>query len=126
MTKAETAVLTLLLVAFLCKPAAMALAAAKKAPDFKTGKLLDVGTEDRLVDGTTYRFALFMVQIEDIVYTARGDRLGRVRDSVLTMRSGDPGQDLIVGDPIQAAVDGDTLILVKPKDGKQIKTTITT
>jgi hypothetical protein len=110
------------------------LPAAKRPLDFKTGKLIDVGTEDRLVDGTSYRFAIFTVQIEDIVYVAKGDRLGPASaarplvpiPSVTSLiHPADSGQELIIGDPIQAAVDGENLILIRPKDGKQIKAMIT-
>ena len=55
------------------------------------------------------------VQIGDLVFTARGDRIRR--------HSGDVGQGLIVGDAVQAAVDGGDLILLKP-DGKELKTKI--
>jgi hypothetical protein len=83
--------------------------------DFKPGKLLDIGSTDRVVEGTVYRSALFTVQVADLVYTARGARIMRWTKDV--------GQGLIVGDPVQIAIDGDSLIFLKP-DGKEMKTTI--
>jgi hypothetical protein len=89
------------------------LGAAKR--EFQTGKLLDVTADERLEEGTTYRWAVFTVQIADLVYTARGERIRR--------RSGDPGQGLVIGDSVQVAVDGSDLILLKP-DGKELKVKI--
>jgi hypothetical protein len=54
---------------------ALSGAAAKR--DFKTGKLLDIGSSERVVEGTVYRSALFTVQVDDIVYSARGARIRR-------------------------------------------------
>lgn len=88
--------------------------AAKR--DFQAGKLLSVTVDERLEDGTTYRWAVFTVQIGDLVITARG---GRVRRS-----TGDIGKGLIVGDPVQAAIDGSDLILLGP-DRKELKAKIT-
>ena len=92
------------------------LGAASKQRDFKTAKLLDIGSSDRVAGGSVYRSALFTVQIEDIVYTARGDRIRR--------GSGDVGKGMIVGDPVQVAIDGDHLIFLLP-NGKEMETTIT-
>jgi hypothetical protein len=83
--------------------------------EFQTGKLLDVSSEERLFEGTTIKYAIYRVQVGDVVYFGRGKRLHA--------HSGDPGHGLIVGDPVQAAIDGDNLILQRP-DGKQIKTKI--
>ena len=87
--------------------------AAKR--DFRTGKLTNITADERLVDGTSYRRAIFTVQIGDLVITARGDRIRR--------RSGDVGQGLIIGDAVQVAIDGGDLIFLKP-DGKELKTKI--
>ena len=89
-------------------------AAAKR--DFQTGKLLSVTVDERLDEGTTYRWAVFTVQIADLVITARGERIRRF--------TGDVGQGLIVGDPVQVAVDEGDLILLKP-DRKELKAKIT-
>jgi hypothetical protein len=83
--------------------------------DFQAGKLLDVSSDERLVEGTTVKHAVYEVQLGDIVYFARGERIH--------VRSGDVGHGLVVGDPVQAAIDGDNLILQRP-DGKEIKTKI--
>jgi hypothetical protein len=83
--------------------------AAKRA--FTTGKLLDIGASERVIDGTAYKSAEFTVQVADIVYTARGARIK------------DVGQGLIVGDAVQVASEGGNLIFLKP-DGKEMKTTI--
>jgi len=83
--------------------------------DFQTGKLLSITVDERLIEGTSYRSAIFTVQIADLVYTARGGRIRR--------RSGDFGQGLIIGDAVQVAIDGGDLIFLKP-DGKELKTKI--
>lgn len=83
--------------------------------DFKAGKLLEIGTDERFVQGTALRSAVFTVQVADLIYAVRGDRIRR--------GSGDIGQGLIVGDSVQVAIDGDHLIFLKP-DGKEMKTTI--
>jgi len=86
-----------------------------KQHDFQKGKLINVTTDERLIEGTSARWAIFTVQISDLVYTARGGRVRR--------HSGDFTEGLIIGDPVQAAVDGGELILLKP-DGKELKTRI--
>jgi hypothetical protein len=114
----------LLMVALGLTLATTFLGATKR--DFRTGKLLDVSTETKLVDGSSYRWAIFVVQIDDLIYTARGDRLGRVHDSLLSLaitRSGDNGRELIVGDPVEVSLRGDDLIIRKP-NGKELKTKI--
>jgi hypothetical protein len=83
--------------------------------EFQTGKLLDVSADERLFEGTSVKYAIYQVQVGDVVYFGRGERLRR--------RSGDPGHGLIVGDPVRAAIDGDSLILQRP-EGKEIKTKI--
>jgi len=83
--------------------------------DFQAGKLLDVSSDERLVEGTTVKHAVYEVQLGDIIYFARGERIH--------VHSGDLGHGLVVGDSVQAAIDGDNLILQRP-DGKEIKTKI--
>lgn len=90
----------------------LALGATKY--DFQPGKLLNVTADERYVQGTSIRSAIFSIQIGDLVYTARGERI---------RRNTDIGQGLIVGDPVQVAVHGEDLILQKP-DGKELKTKI--
>lgn len=91
-----------------------AIVAAKR--EFQTGKLIDITADETLVKGTTQRWAVFTVQIGDVLYTARGDRLGR--------NAGDPGKGLIVSDAVQVAVDRDHLIIRNP-NGKEMKLKIT-
>src|ERR1700732_5100408 len=62
--------------------AMICLGAAKR--DFQTGKLLSVTADERLDEGTTYRWAIFTVQRGDLIVTARGGRVRR--------HSGDIGQ----------------------------------
>lgn len=87
--------------------------ATKRA--FTTGKLRDIGAIERVIDGTVYKSAEFTVQVADIIYTTRGAWIMRWTRDV--------GQGLIVGDPVQVAIDGGSLIFLKP-DGKEMKTTI--
>jgi hypothetical protein len=94
---------------------AATLAGAATKHTFTTGKLLDIGASERVIDGTVYKSAEFTVQVADIIYTARGARIMRWTKDV--------GQGLIVGDPVQVAIEGGDLILLKP-DGKEMKTTI--
>lgn len=82
---------------------------------FQTGKLINVSDDEKLIEGTSFRTAIFTVQIGDLVYTARGGRIRR--------HSGDVAKGLIVGDPVQVAIDGESLIMLKP-DGKELKTKI--
>jgi hypothetical protein len=103
----------LLMVALALVPTTTFLGATKRA--FQTGKLTSITADERLVEGTSYRRAIFTVQIGDLVITARGDRIRR--------RSGDIGQGLIIGDAVQVAIDGGDLIFLKP-DGKELKTKI--
>ncbi len=84
--------------------------------DFQDGKLVNISDDQRLVEGTTQKWAIFIVQVNDIVYTARGPRIHR--------RSGDPGHGLIVGDPVKVAIEKDDLYLMEP-DGKDLKAKIT-
>jgi hypothetical protein len=58
----------------------MSIGAAKY--DFRAGKLINIAADERLDEGTSYRWAIFTVQVADLVETARGERIRR--------RSGDP------------------------------------
>jgi hypothetical protein len=87
----------------------------EKKRDFQTGKLINVTADERIDEGTSYRYAIFVVQVADVVYTTRGGRI--------FAHSGDVGQGLIVGDSVKAAIDGGYLILLKP-GGKEMKTKI--
>jgi hypothetical protein len=94
---------------------AVATLAGTSKRAFTAGRLLDIGASERVVDGTVYKSAEFTVQVADIVYTVRGAQIMRWTKDV--------GQGLIVGDPVQVAIDGGNLIFLKP-DGKEMKTTI--
>ena len=83
--------------------------------EFQSGKLVDITSDDRVDKGTTHSYAVYQVQIGDIIYFGRGERLSK--------HPGDSGHGLIVGDPVQAAIDGNDLILQRP-DGKEIKAKI--
>jgi len=83
--------------------------------EFQAGRLVALTSDERLIEGTTVKHAIFEVEIRGIVYFARGERMRR--------HGGDAAHGLIVGDPVQAAVDGENLILQRP-DGKEIKTEI--
>jgi hypothetical protein len=85
---------------------------AKKV--FKQGTLVNVTKED-LGGKKSDMASLFIVRIDDIVYSGRGGKVNK--------KTGDMGQGLIVGDPVQAAVDGENLYL-KKQGGKEIKTKI--
>jgi hypothetical protein len=101
------------LIVALCLMAVVANAANN---EFQTGRLIDIADDERLREGTTVRWAVFTVQVDDIVYTARGRRIRR--------RTGDPGKGLVVGDQVKVAVDKDELILLN-LDGKEMKMKIT-
>jgi len=115
----------LLMVTFLAV-ISIATASAATKREFQTGKLLDISRTDRLVDGTTYQWVVFRVELGGLTYTARGDRVGRNATSgwaLLLSKSGDTAQDLIVGDAIEISISGDSLVLRKPS-GKELKARI--
>ncbi|HEY6345156.1 MAG TPA: hypothetical protein VIY49_26980 [Bryobacteraceae bacterium] len=91
--------------------------------EFERGRLIDITTT---ANRYGYRFAVFVVQVGDLVYTGEGDRLGRVTESLITFavtKSGYDGHDLIVGDPIDASIDVDHMVLRRP-NGKELRTKI--
>ena len=79
---------------------------------FQTGKLIDVTTDERFVEGTSQRHAIFVVQIGDIVYTLKGERL--------SPRAKDYAEGLIVRDSVQASVEGENVVLLK-SNGKDLR-----
>lgn len=85
------------------------------AHEFKTGKLLDISSDERVDKGTTHGYTIYKVQLGDLVYFGRGEKLSK--------RPGELGHGLIVGDPVEAAIDGKDLIIQRP-DKKEIKTKI--
>lgn len=82
---------------------------------FQTGKLTNATTEDTMKKGTSHRYVIYTVQIQDMVYTLRGGSL--------SPKAKDYTKGLIVGDPVQASVEGEHVILKKP-NGKEMKTTV--
>lgn len=82
---------------------------------FQTGKLVNVTIDERVASGESDRRAIFIVQLGDIVYTLRGDRV--------KSKTKDYAKGLIIGDPVQVSLKGEDVILMKP-DGKNFKTTI--
>jgi hypothetical protein len=84
--------------------------------NFQTGRLIQVTTDERLHEGTTLRRAIFTVQIGDIVYTLQGYR-------AVPPKARDYAEGLIVGDPVQASVEGERVVLRRP-NGKDFKTSI--
>lgn len=112
---------TLLVLLLLCVPA------FAKPHDYQSGKLLSVSKEG---DGTAVGMssgslgaafaqshAIFVVQIADIIYTVRGERLNQ--------RTRDYYKGLIMGDPVKASIEGNTLVIMLP-DGKDFGTAILT
>jgi hypothetical protein len=83
--------------------------------EFQAGKLVDITSDDRVEKGTTHGYAVYQVQIGDIIYFGRGEKLSK--------HPGDSGHGMIVGDPVQAAIDGSDLMIQRP-DGKEMKTKI--
>ena len=82
---------------------------------FQTGKLTNATTEDTMKKGTSHRNVIFTVQVQDMIYTLKGGRV--------SPKAKDYTKGLIVGDPVQASVEGEHVILQRP-DGKNIKTTV--
>lgn len=82
---------------------------------FQAGKLLSVSTDERLYGGTSYRWAILKVQVGDLVYTLRGERLHA--------KTKDYADGLIVGDSVQVSVEDENTYLLRP-DGKDMKTVI--
>jgi hypothetical protein len=83
--------------------------------EYQSGKLVDISSDERTDKGTTHGFAVYQVQIGDIVYFGRGEKLAK--------KPGDTGHGLVVGDPVQAVAEGSDLYIQRP-DGKEIKTKI--
>ncbi len=87
------------------------------ARTYETGRLLNATTEDRLKHGTSDDHAVYTVQIEDMIYTVRGEKV--------KANTKDYTQGMVIGDPVEARVDGEHVYLRTPR-GKQIKTDILT
>ena len=98
-----------------------------KLHDYQDGHLISVSKEgDGTVLGTStghvgmafaQSHAIFIVQLGDIIYTVRGERINQ--------RTRDYAKGLITGDSVKAAVEGNTLVLLLP-NGKDFGTAILT
>ncbi len=84
---------------------------------YQPGKLLNATTESRQKKGNTTTHAVFTVQAGDLVYTVRAEKVGA--------KAKDYTEGMIVGDPVEASVDGNHVYLKTPK-GKEIKTDVLT
>jgi hypothetical protein len=88
----------------------MLAAMLSAATSFQAGEVLSV-TAARGLDGVArHRFAIFTIQIGDVIYTGSGKRIKHSSD--------DFQEGLNAGDAIQAAINGDDLILRKPHGGE--------
>jgi hypothetical protein len=88
---------------------------AETKRDFQKGELLSITTGKGLDQDATHRWAIFTVQVGDVIYTASGKRIHHPTD--------DYSEGLNAGDKIQAAISGFELILLKPNGG-ELKTRI--
>jgi hypothetical protein len=82
---------------------------------YEHGRLLDATTEDRLKKGTTTSHAIFTVEVDGVIYTLRGEKVGA--------NAKDYAKGMVVGDPVEARVDGEHVYLRTPK-GKELRTDI--
>ena len=82
---------------------------------FVQGVLLDATVDEQVKKGSTLARAIYVVQVGNIAYTVRGER---VKPGTKDYTKG-----LIVGDPVQASVQGEHVLLRTPK-GKEIKTDV--
>lgn len=82
---------------------------------YMQGTLLDASVDERVKQGSTLAHAVYVVQVAGIVYTVQGEQV--------KTGTKDYTRGLIVGDPVQASVEGEHLFLRTPK-GKEIKTNV--
>ena|ERR1700733_375661 len=88
----------------------LATASQAAAGDFHKGELLSVTSAKGLDNVATHHFAIFTVQIGDVILTASGKRIRHPSD--------DYSEGLNPGDQVQAAISGNELILRKPNGGE--------
>ena len=93
---------------------ALTLSAQTKR-EFQKGELLSITSGKGLDENATHRWAIFTVQIGDVIYTGSGKRIHHSRD--------DYSEGLNPGDKVQAAISGFEMILIKPNGG-ELKTKI--
>ena len=82
---------------------------------YQPGKLIGATTQDREKQGNTTEHAIFTVEVAGLDYTVRAEKV--------SAHAKDYTKGMIVGDPVDAAVEGDHVFLRTPK-GKELKTTI--
>jgi hypothetical protein len=83
--------------------------------EFQQGQVLSITSGKGLDQNITHRWAVFAVQIGNVIYSGSGKRIRHPSD--------DYSEGLHDGEAVRAAVSGGELILVKP-DGKELKTKI--
>ncbi len=102
-----------MLVLLLIMPAGRAAVAFDHS--YQQGRLVDATTENREKKGNTTTRAIFTVQAGEMVYTVRGEKVGA--------KAKDYTEGMIVGDPVDVAVEGEHVYLRTPK-GKELKTDV--
>jgi hypothetical protein len=96
---------------------AIALASASQAAngDFQKGELLSVTSGKGLDNDATHHWAIFTVQVADVIFTGSGKRIHHQSD--------DYSEGLNPGDTVYIAINGSEMILRKPNGG-ELKTKI--
>ncbi len=82
---------------------------------FVQGVLLNATVDEQVKKGSTLARAIYVLQVGDIAYTVRGERV--------KTGTKDYTKGMIIGDPVQASVEGEHVFLRTPK-GKEIKTDV--
>jgi hypothetical protein len=91
------------------------LSAIAKDKSYIQGKLVSAGTTQTILEGDQFDFATVVIQVDDILITARGRRV--------TRHSGEIVPGVIIGDPIPVNIDGNEIRLKLPS-GKEFKASI--
>jgi hypothetical protein len=94
---------------------ALAIASPVVSSDFQKGELLSVTSGKGLDNDATHHWAIFTVQVADVIFTASGKRIHHQSD--------DYSEGLNAGDTVYIAVSGSEMILRKPNGG-ELKTKI--
>ncbi len=82
---------------------------------FQSAEVLSITSGKDLDNVATHRWAIFTIQIGDVIYTGSGKRIKHPTD--------DYQEGLSIDETIQAAIRGNDMILRKP-DGGEVKTKI--
>ena len=94
---------------------AMTLASMVQAKEFQAAQILSVTSGKGQDNVATHRWAIFTVQIGDIIYTGSGKRIHHQSD--------DYSEGFSAGEAVSAAIDGDEMT-VRKANGKELKTKI--